>query len=310
MGINAETYNGVKYCQQCGNRLKLQDDHEEKLRPRCASCGFTYYKNPIPASACVILNEENQVVIIKRKFAPNAGGWALPSGYVEIDQTPESCAADEMKEETGLIGEADQFLGYYTDFSPIYEKVISFGFLMKVTGGELRAGDDALEARYVDWDDLPEICFPSHKYFLEKVKGYFSHQERKKALRNNSELLYKNEVYTIVGAAIEVHKELGYGYLESVYEEAMRIVSKERNIPFETQKKIPIYFKGKKLEKEFIADYVGYEKIIVEFKCIPKLTRVDEAQIINCLKASGMKVGVLINFGSKGKLEWSRYVLT
>lgn len=171
MSIKAESYEGITYCQQCGSKLQLQDDHEKKLRLKCPDCGFTFYKNPIPASACVILNEQNQVVVIKRKFEPNAGGWALPSGYIEIDQNPAECASLEMLEETGLIGEAEEFLGYYTDHSPIYEKVISFGFLMKVKGGKLRAGDDAVEAHYVDWDDLPEISFPSHKFFLKVAKN-------------------------------------------------------------------------------------------------------------------------------------------
>ena len=125
-----------------------------------------------------------------------------------------------------------------------------------------------------------------------------------------SDLLYKKEVYTIIGAAIEVHKELGPGFLESVYEEAMVYESNEREIPHETQVKIPVYYKGHKLNKEFIADYVGFGKIIVEFKCIPKLTKVEEAQIINYLKATRIKVGLLINFGSHGKLEWKRYIRT
>ncbi len=120
--------------------------------------------------------------------------------------------------------------------------------------------------------------------------------------------MYEDEVYKIIGAAIEVHKELGPGFLESVYEEAMVIESKERQIPHETQIRIPTYYKGYKLNKEFIADYVGFDKIIVEFKCIPKLTKVEEAQIINYLKATKMQVGVLINFGSQGKLEWKRYI--
>ena len=124
------------------------------------------------------------------------------------------------------------------------------------------------------------------------------------------DLLYKKEVYEIIGAAIEVHKELGSGFLESVYEETMVIESKKRKITHETQVQIPIYYKGKKLNKKFIADYVGYDKIIVELKCIPQLTKVEEAQIINYLKATGMKVGLLINFGSHGKLEWKRYVRT
>ena len=124
------------------------------------------------------------------------------------------------------------------------------------------------------------------------------------------DLLYKDEVYKIIGAAIEVHKELGPGFLESVYEEAIVIESKKREIPYKTQVKIPIYYKGQKLKKEFIADYIGYGKIIVELKCIPKLTKVDEAQIINYLKATQMKVGLLINFGSHGKLEWRRFIRT
>ena len=100
-----------------------------------------------------------------------------------------------------------------------------------------------------------------------------------------------------------MHKELGSGFLESVYEEAMMIESQARDIPHETQVKIPVHYKRRKLRKEFIADYVGFGKIIVEFKCIPKLTKVEEAQIINYLKATGMRVGLLINFGSKGKFE-------
>jgi len=74
--------------------------------------------------------------------------------------------------------------------------------------------------------------------------------------------------------------------------------------------KIPVYYKNQKLTKEFVADYIGFNKIIVELKCIPKLTKVEEAQIINYLKATKMKVGLLINFGGKGKLEWKRYIKT
>jgi len=124
------------------------------------------------------------------------------------------------------------------------------------------------------------------------------------------ELLYKEEVYQIIGAAIEVHKELGHGFLESVYEECLCIESDDRNIPYETQVNLSIRYKGKKIKKEFIADYIGFGKIIVELKCIPKLTRVEEAQIINYLKATGLKVGLLINFGSREKLEWKRYIFS
>ena len=121
-------------------------------------------------------------------------------------------------------------------------------------------------------------------------------------------LLYKEEVYKIIGAAIEVHRELGPGFLESVYEEAMGIESETQKIPFQTQVPLAVHYKKRKLNKEFIADYVGYGKIIAEFKCIRRLTNTEEAQILNYLKATGLELGLLINFGSYGRLEWKRLV--
>lgn len=120
-------------------------------------------------------------------------------------------------------------------------------------------------------------------------------------------LIYRQEVYTIIGAAIEVHRELGHGFLEAVYEEAMAIESARRKIPFETQVPLPVRYKGLLLKKHYIADYIGYGKIIVEFKSVTELTNYDQAQIIHYLKVTGMRVGLLINFGSEKKLEWSRF---
>lgn len=112
-----------------------------------------------------------------------------------------------------------------------------------------------------------------------------------------TELIYKDEVYKIIGAAMEVHKELGCGFLEAVYQEAFEIELKGRKIPFESQKQLEIFYKGKRLEKEYSADVVCYGKIILELKALDRLTSKEESQILNYLKASGLKVGVLINFG-------------
>jgi len=95
------------------------------------------------------------------------------------------------------------------------------------------------------------------------------------------ELLYKDEVFKIVGAAIEVQKELGSGFLESVYEEAMTIEFKEQRVPFGKQIRIPVFYKGNRLEKEFIADFICFEKIIVELKSIRNITNIEEAKLIN-----------------------------
>ncbi len=123
-----------------------------------------------------------------------------------------------------------------------------------------------------------------------------------------TEVIYKDEVFAIVGAAIEVHRVLGSGFLEAVYQEAMEIETASRKIPYVSQQILQIQYKQYTLKKEYIADMVCFEKIIVEFKALDQLTGKEESQLINYLKATGYKVGVLINFGSNKKLEWKRFV--
>ncbi len=166
--IKKESYNGINYCLKCGEKLVLEIDREDKLRPHCRRCGWVFYKNPIPAVACVVTNQNNQLLLIKRRFEPQSGFWALPSGYMEIWQTPEEAVLDELQEETGLTGEIDHFIGYYSGFSPIYERVLSLGFKIKNIKGNLKAGDDAEEAIFFNLNDLPEIAFWSHQDFLKK----------------------------------------------------------------------------------------------------------------------------------------------
>ena len=121
-------------------------------------------------------------------------------------------------------------------------------------------------------------------------------------------LLKKKEVYSIVGAAIEVHRDLGPGFLEAVYQEVMEIELGLKGISFESQKLLPINYKGNLLRKEYIADLVCFDQIIVELKALERLSGKEEAQILNYLKATGLRVGLLINFGSYGRLEWKRFV--
>jgi GxxExxY protein len=122
------------------------------------------------------------------------------------------------------------------------------------------------------------------------------------------ELILKEEVYTVVGAAIEVHRVLGPGFLEPVYQEAMEIESLTRQLPFIAQPLLRIRYKEHVLKKEYLPDFIFYDQIIVEIKALDRLSGKEEAQILNYLKATGYKVGVLINFGSHPKLEWKRFV--
>ena len=125
-----------------------------------------------------------------------------------------------------------------------------------------------------------------------------------------TDLLYKAEVYAIVGAAMDVYNDLGPGFLENVYQEAMEIETADRNIPAKAPQEIRIKYKGKLLKKFYVADLVCYDKIIVELKAMDKLTLREDGQVINYLKATGMKVGLLINFGHYPSLEWKRLVFT
>ena len=121
-------------------------------------------------------------------------------------------------------------------------------------------------------------------------------------------LINENETYNIIGACFEVHKQLGNGFLEAVYQEALEIELSLRNIPFTREKQLKIKYKGKELKKYYTADFVCYDNIILELKALSELTNTNEAQVLNYLKTTNYKVGLLINFGTKS-LQHKRLIL-
>lgn len=125
----------------------------------------------------------------------------------------------------------------------------------------------------------------------------------------DNELLFKDEAFKIIGAGMAVSNILGCGFLEAVYQEALEIELEDNGIPFEPQKRIQISYKGRMLKKEYEADFLCFEKIIVEIKAIKEITEIEEAQMLNYLKATKLPLGLLVNFGGK-KLEWKRYANT
>jgi len=107
---------------------------------------------------------------------------------------------------------------------------------------------------------------------------------------------------------MEVYNELGAGFLEPVYQEALEIELTERGVPFEAQKELRIRYKGRLLKKTYQVDMIVFGKVIVELKALDHLTSREESQVLNYLNATGLEVGLLINFGAEGKLEWKRLV--
>jgi GxxExxY protein len=125
----------------------------------------------------------------------------------------------------------------------------------------------------------------------------------------NEEELLKDEGYALMGAAFEVYNHLGAGFLEEVYQEAMEIELAARQISFISKPHLQVVFKEHVLQKHYEADLLVVGQIIVEIKSVRAIAPEHEAQLINELKATRLRVGYLINFGSAPRLQWSRRVL-
>ena len=117
------------------------------------------------------------------------------------------------------------------------------------------------------------------------------------------------ETFAIIGAAMEVHRELGFGFLEAVYQCALALEFQERGIPFNAEVALPIRYKGKLLTCGYRADFVCFDCFLIETKAIAELSGADDAQLINELKATGLQRGLLLNFGASS-LQFKRLVLT
>lgn len=121
------------------------------------------------------------------------------------------------------------------------------------------------------------------------------------------QIIYEKECYHIIGACFEVHKELGPGFWEAVYQEALTIEFLKRKIPYEKEKELRLYYKDVKLEKRYKVDFYCYEKIILEIKALSGFLSEHESQLINYLTATKLRLGILINFGERS-LKYKRII--
>lgn len=121
--------------------------------------------------------------------------------------------------------------------------------------------------------------------------------------------LYQQEGYNFMAAVFDVHTEMGHGFLEEVYHESLELALDRRGISYVSKPRLSLFYKGQLLKKQYEADLIVIDQIIVELKAVKTLLPEHEAQLINYLKTNGKRVGYLINFGSFPKLEWKRFVL-
>ena len=153
------------FCPHCGIKLgrKLI---EEKRRLFCSECGWVNYGNPLPGSAAFVRNGSGEILLVKRGVEPGKGEWALPSGFIEVDETPDKACVRELKEETGLDGRVQRMLGVYSQKSTMYKNVIIIAYLVQADG-LLNPGSDSESAEYFSPGQLPPIAFPSHSEIIK-----------------------------------------------------------------------------------------------------------------------------------------------
>ena len=151
-----------KYCPLCGASVdKLF--HEGRDRHVCPECGHVLYVNPIPASTLVVLNE-GHVLLVLRAVEPQKGEWCLPGGFLEWGESPEEGGKRELLEETGLVGDELEFVGYYNSMVTMH--AVLLGFRVKRWHGDLYHGDDAEDVRWYRLDSRPPLAFAAHEQLL------------------------------------------------------------------------------------------------------------------------------------------------
>jgi mutator protein MutT len=154
-----------KYCPYCKSDLKTVC-LDNRSRLQCPSCKWINYLNPIPAVVALLRNDRGDVLLVKRAVDPALGKWALPAGYIEIDETVEQALKRELHEETGLKAHKLRLLGVYIQKSVYYESVLTIGYIVDSYSGELRAGDDADDVAFRNISDITDLPFESHRKIL------------------------------------------------------------------------------------------------------------------------------------------------
>jgi 8-oxo-dGTP diphosphatase len=157
--------NNFIYCPKCSAKLKTVKT-EKRKRLICPNCDWINYENPLPSVAALVRNKKGEILLVKRGVEPGKEKWALPSGFIEIEETPEKACLRELKEETGLKGNKLELIGVYSQRSKLYKNVLIIGYEIKATG-KITPGSDSLEAKFFPVQRLPRIPFSSHRKIIK-----------------------------------------------------------------------------------------------------------------------------------------------
>jgi len=188
------------FCPRCGAKLEKRR-LVDRERDFCPACLAPVYENPLPATAVVVFNERQELLLVQRAVEPGKGRWCLPGGFQETDETPEQCAGRELLEETGIDGRIERLIGMEMSPHPWYRAVLVIGYLASARGGRLAAGDDAAAAAYFPLRQLPELAFQSHARIIDKAGRALLERMRFRALPGGAYVVTSNDHLQVAGAA-------------------------------------------------------------------------------------------------------------
>ncbi|MDP8216831.1 MAG: NUDIX hydrolase [Candidatus Kaelpia imicola] len=157
-----------KFCPLCNYSLRrVQIDGRKRLI--CQECGWINYKNPLPVTACVAVNREGKVLIAKRNLEPGMNKWALPGGFIELNETPQDACLRELKEETGIKGKITGLIGVYVQKTKEYGNLIVLGYKVRTFNESIIISNEVKEAKFINWENLPQIPFLTHRKMIAEV---------------------------------------------------------------------------------------------------------------------------------------------
>ena len=156
-----------KYCPICAAAL-IEKSVDGRNRFTCGECGWINYRNPFPGISCLVMNKKGELLLIKRGIEPSKGAWALPGGFLELEESPEEAGCRELKEETGLEGSPGRQVGVTAHISPMYGHLLMIGIEYLVDVYDIKVGDDAADARFYPVGSFPDIPFASHRELINK----------------------------------------------------------------------------------------------------------------------------------------------
>lgn len=150
-----------RYCENCGTKV-TSVELDGRSREVCGNCGEVFYSNPLPVAAAVVLNDDREVLLVRRRHEPHRGMWCLPTGFAELGETIDEAALRELREETGVVGKVHRLLTARSVPDDYYGDLLFICFEVERTGGDESPADDAEALAYFPLAALPDLAFEAH----------------------------------------------------------------------------------------------------------------------------------------------------